>query len=86
VCRARSDAEFIAKLGITIEESDESGYWLEVLIEAKVVGQSAAGRLIREADELTRIFVASRETARRRLQARRVPPKSKIKDQQSRIV
>ena len=67
VCRARSDREFIAKLGLTIEEADESSYWLEILVEAELVGPPTTAKLQREADELTRIFVASRATARRRL-------------------
>ena len=36
-CRGRSRAEFIAKLGIVEEEADESAYWLEMLVEAKVL-------------------------------------------------
>jgi four helix bundle protein len=82
VCRARSDAEFIAKLGVTIEEADETGYWLELLVEADIVRGSSTRVLIREADELTRVFVSSRETARRRVRARR---QSKIKNQQSKM-
>ena len=65
VCRCRSDADFIAKLGGAIEEADEAGYWLEILVEAAITTSSVAKPLLREADELTRIFVASRETARR---------------------
>jgi four helix bundle protein len=65
VCRARSDREFIAKLGLTIEEADESSYWLEILVEAGLMQRSATENLQTEADELTRMFVASRETVRR---------------------
>ena len=78
VCRARSDAEFVATLGGAIEEADESAYWLELLVEGGTVRQSTIASLWQEADELTRIFVASRETARRRMPAR--PP---IKNQKS---
>jgi four helix bundle protein len=80
-CRARSDAEFIAKLGGAVEEADESGYWLELLVEADMVANARVDSLWREADELTRIFVASRETARRRMRARRDNQKSKITNQ-----
>jgi four helix bundle protein len=83
VCRPRSDADFIAKLGLAIEEADESGYWLELLVEAGVVQARLIQGLVKEADELTRIFVASRETARRRMRAR--GPQSKIKNHESRI-
>jgi len=81
VCRARSDAEFIARLGGAIEEADESGYWLELLVEGELKPKAAVATLWRESDELTRIFVASRETARRRVRARRENQKSKIKNQ-----
>jgi len=65
VCRSRSDKDFIAKLGIVIEEVDETAFWLEVLVEAAIVKKGLVDRLYRETDELIRIFVASRETARR---------------------
>src|SRR5437868_1442364 len=71
VCRCRSDNDFIAKLGIVIEEADETAFWLELLVDAAIVRQSSIQRLNKEADELTGIFVASRETARRNRRARR---------------
>ena len=71
VCRCRSDADFIAKLGGAIEEADESGYWLELLVEAAIISSGVAKPLLREADELTRIFVASRETARKNARMRK---------------
>ena len=64
VCRARSRADFIYKLGNTIEEADESALWLEILAEAELAAQSATDPLWKEADELVRILVRSRETAR----------------------
>jgi four helix bundle protein len=70
-CRPRSDADFIAKLGVAIEEADETAFWLEVLVEAQAVGRGRVTKLSREADELTRIFVSSRETARRNARAKR---------------
>jgi four helix bundle protein len=70
-CRPRSDADFIAKLGIAIEEADESGFWMEVLVEAEVVKSRATDALSDECDQLTRILVASRETARERSRARK---------------
>jgi four helix bundle protein len=69
-CRPRSDADFIAKLGIAIEESDETGFWLEVIVEAEIVKARTTEALYRECDELTRILVASRETARRNSRVR----------------
>jgi len=63
VCRARSKPDFIAKLGIVEEEIDESGYWLELLIDANIIRQAAVTRLLAEVNELTAIMVASRKTA-----------------------
>jgi four helix bundle protein len=39
VCRPRSDADFIAKLGVVIEECDETAFWSEVLVEAEITNQ-----------------------------------------------
>jgi len=63
VCRARSKPDFIAKLGIVEEEIDESGYWLELLVDANIIKQSAVTKLLAEVNELTAIVVASRKTA-----------------------
>ena len=76
-CRARSRAEFVAKLGIVEEEIDESAYWLELLIEAGIVPSARLADLVQEADELTAIIVASRKTARHS-QSKIVNPKSPI--------
>jgi four helix bundle protein len=63
-CRAKSRADFINKLGGAIEEVDESALWLEILAEADICSTSVTTSLWKEADELTRILVRSRETAR----------------------
>ena len=65
-CRGRSKAEFIAKLGIVVEEADESLFWLELMKEAGLVPPERLHPLIQEANELTAIFVASRKTAQKR--------------------
>ena len=64
-CRARSAAEFIAKIGIAVEEADESKGWLELLVESNRASAEQAGPLIQEANELVSIFVKSRKTAER---------------------
>jgi four helix bundle protein len=69
-CRPRSDADFIAKLGTAIEEADETAFWLEVLVEADIVDATATRALYQETDELTRILVRSRETARQNARTR----------------
>jgi len=63
-CRARSRAEFISKLGTVLEEADESLFWLELLVDAKLVTLQRADRLLLEADQLTAIFTASIRTAK----------------------
>jgi four helix bundle protein len=62
-CRARSRAEFVAKLGTVLEEADESLYWLELIRDAKLVPEHRISLLLREADELTAIVVAGRKSA-----------------------
>ena len=62
-CRARSRNEFISKVGVAAEEADESKGWLQLLVQAGKTSHETAGALIREADELTAIFVSSRITA-----------------------
>ena len=65
-CRARSQADFVHKLGIVEEEADESLFWLEMVVETELVPAARVQDLIKEADELTAIFVASRKTAKKR--------------------
>ena len=65
VCRSRSGPDFIAKLGVVIEEADESLYWLEMLEESEVISKTRLEPLLKEGNELTAIFVAARETARK---------------------
>jgi four helix bundle protein len=66
VCRARTTALFISKLDVVVEEADESAVWLEILIESEIFTAASAHELLTEADELTRIFSASRATAQRK--------------------
>jgi four helix bundle protein len=63
-CRGRSKADFIAKLGIALEEADESLYWLEILAETQIVKPELVAPLQKEANELVAILVASLNTAR----------------------
>lgn len=61
-CRGRSKAEFLAKLGIVEEETDESMYWMEIIMDEKAVTPSRIKPLWTEADEILRIVVSSRKT------------------------
>ena len=63
-CRARSKAEFVAKMGIVVEEADETVFWLELLGDAQVVRQEQLVHLLAEANELVAIFAASQRTAK----------------------
>ena len=64
-CRARSRREFIAKLGVVLDEADESELWLEALVECELAPESLPVRpLLREAGELRAIFFQSIRTAR----------------------
>ena len=63
-CRARSKAEFVAKIGIVVEEADETVFWIELLGDAKVVEIQRLQPILKEANELLAIFSASQRTAR----------------------
>jgi four helix bundle protein len=62
-CRARSQAEFVAKLGTVIEEADESLYWMEIIIEDKIIPATKLKALMTETNEIVAIMTASRKTA-----------------------
>jgi four helix bundle protein len=62
-CRARSKPEFIAKIGIVEEEADESAFWMELIIEGKLLGQPLVKPLLEEANEIAKIMASSRKSA-----------------------
>ncbi len=64
VQRARSKAEFVAKLGIVVEEADETQFWLELLTESNTIQDVSVGDLKKEIAELVAIFTASLNTAK----------------------
>jgi len=59
-CRARSRADFVAKLAIAEEEADEALYWLELLVRSHLVSGDRLSQLMKEADELVAIITAAR--------------------------
>ncbi|MGA9899639.1 MAG: four helix bundle protein, partial [Terriglobales bacterium] len=65
-CRARSRAEFAARLGIVVEEADESMLWLELLEDSGVIRHERLDSLQSEARDLTALFTASQHTTRGR--------------------
>jgi len=62
-CKARSHAEFVAKIGIVLEEADESEFWLNFIARISVLSEARVSRDRAEASELTAIFTASHKTA-----------------------
>jgi four helix bundle protein len=64
VCRARSKAEFVAKMGVVVEEADETVFWLELLRDGGILAAPQPDGLLAEANELLAIFAASQRTAR----------------------
>jgi four helix bundle protein len=63
-CRAKSTADFIHKLKIVEEESDESQFWMEILVESGLIALEKLDALIREADEILAIIVATLKSVR----------------------
>ncbi len=66
-CLGQSKKAFVSKLGIVIEEADECIFWLEFLQEENLRNDTESNRLLKEAKELTSIFIASRITAVRNM-------------------
>jgi four helix bundle protein len=65
-CPAQSKAAFVSKLSIVLEEADESIFWMEFLTDEHLLEKHLVSPLLKEARELTAIFVAARKTARNR--------------------
>ena len=63
---AQSKAAFISKISIVIEEADESEFWLEFIIDEKLMKKENVLPLLSEAHELTSIFITTRKTAQKK--------------------
>jgi four helix bundle protein len=63
-CRARSRAEFVAKLGIVLDEADETVFWLELMRDSEIFPTQKLNDLVNEANQLVSIFVTSLRTAK----------------------
>jgi four helix bundle protein len=72
-CRARSHAEFLAKVGLVLEEADESAFWLEMFRDSNSVAEAKLAPQLDEAEQLVSIFSASRRTARGSLSITKSP-------------
>jgi len=62
-CIAQSKKSFIAKISIVIEEVDEANFWIQFIQDEKLLPNETCKSLLKESDELTRIFISSRKTA-----------------------
>jgi four helix bundle protein len=71
VCRARSRADFIAKLGIVEEEADESIFWIELATESNLIKKELISSLLKEANEILAIIISSKISARKNLKNNR---------------
>jgi four helix bundle protein len=63
-CRARSQADFVAKMGIVEEEANETIYWIELLVESDLIKKERVVNLLDEANQIVAIVVSSIRTAR----------------------
>src|SRR5215510_10640544 len=63
-CRAKSNADFIAKMSIVEEEADESAFWMEVIVESGLMKEELVKDLLDEADQIAAIVVSSINTTR----------------------
>ncbi|HEY0030239.1 MAG TPA: four helix bundle protein [Bacteroidia bacterium] len=67
VCRGRSDAEFLSKLSIVVEEADEVVFWLELITESAILTGDEINNNLKEANEILSIVAKSRKTMKERL-------------------
>ena len=72
-CLSQSKASFIAKISIVLEETDEAAFWLEFIIDEKLLKMNLVEPLRHEAEELTAIFASSRMTASTKNKLDRIP-------------
>jgi four helix bundle protein len=79
-CRGKSTADVIAKLRIVEEEADESAYWMELLIESRLLSEARLSELLQEANELIAMTVASIRTLQKRDRGSLINRQSKIEN------
>ena len=72
-CLSQSKASFIAKISIVLEEADEAAFWLEFIIDENLLKKNLVEPLLKEAEELTKIFASSRKTASTKTKNDRIP-------------
>jgi four helix bundle protein len=67
-CLAQTKPAFVAKISIVLEETDESAFWLQFVMDEALIEEDRVKLLHQEAEELTRIFAASRKTSGRKIE------------------
>jgi len=67
VCRSRSDNEFYSKISIVVEESDETQFWMELLVDSGIIPAERLSDLMNEGEEILKIMSSSRRTCRQKL-------------------
>jgi four helix bundle protein len=66
-CRAKSDLDFLSKMGIVEEEADESIFWLEIIIDSGLMRKELVLSLLQEGNEILAIVISSKITFKKRL-------------------
>jgi four helix bundle protein len=66
-CRAKSDLDFLSKMGIVEEEADESIFWLEIIIDCGLMQKQLIFSLLQEGNEILAIVISAKITFRKRL-------------------
>ena len=66
-CLSQSKASFVAKISIVLEETDEAAFWLEFIMDEKLLKKNIVEPMLKEAEELTAIFASSRKTASKKI-------------------
>jgi hypothetical protein len=77
-CRGRSDAEFVAKLGVSEDEAAESVMWLMLILQSGLRADSETKDLLREGREITAILSKSHKTARENRRRKKAQKKTKL--------
>jgi four helix bundle protein len=66
-CQARSDKEFLSRISVVLEETDETAFWFELLVEAEIMTQKQMSELLDEAGQLSKIFGATQRSMKTKL-------------------
>lgn len=85
-CIAQTTKSFVLKISISVEECDESHFWLEFISDENILPLNRLQPLIKEAAELTSILIASRKTAEKKLTVEKTQKRKELINNQSTII